>query len=92
MPLAFRQKGGLADEAESNRSKHHLIVEQRGIPLAAQLGPANQHDSKVFETLIDAIPAVRKGVAGDPVGGPRSFMQTRGMPCEDAGTPAVRAG
>lgn len=47
-------------------SKHHVIVERHGIPLATQVGPANQHDSKVFEALIDAIPAVRNEQRGRP--------------------------
>lgn len=41
-------------------SKHHLIVDRQGIPLAALVSPANTHDSKVFEQTLDAI----KPIAG----------------------------
>jgi len=41
-------------------SKHHIIVDQQGVPLAALVSPANTHDSKVFEQTIDAI----KPIAG----------------------------
>ena len=59
-------------------SKHHVIVERRGIPLAAQVGPANQHDSKVFESLIDAIPAVRNGRRGRPRRRPEKLHADKG--------------
>jgi transposase len=41
-------------------TKRHLIVERTGIPLVAMLTGANQHDSMVFETLIDAVPPIRQ--------------------------------
>lgn len=40
-------------------AKHHLVVDQQGIPLAATLSAANTHDSKMMEARLDAIPAVR---------------------------------
>lgn len=46
-------------------TKHHIIVDQQGIPLAAQIGPANEHDSLRFDSLLDAIPAIR-GKRGRP--------------------------
>jgi transposase len=36
------------------------VVDRRGIPLAALLTGANRHDSIVFETLLDAIPAIKQ--------------------------------
>jgi transposase len=62
-------------------------VERRGIPLAAQVGPANQHDSKVFESLIDAIPAVRNGRRGRPRRRPEKLHADKGYDfrrCRDA--------
>ena len=41
-------------------SKYHLIVDRQGVPLAIQLSAANLHDSRVFETLIEAIPPIRR--------------------------------
>jgi transposase len=50
-------------------SKYHLIVDRRGIPLAAVLTAANVHDSKLLEPLVEAIPPIRRPV-GEP-GRPR---------------------
>ncbi|CAN5774093.1 hypothetical protein BH24CHL3_BH24CHL3_03200 [soil metagenome] len=41
-------------------TKRHVIGDRQGIPLAAVLTGANRHDSMVFETLIDAIPAIKQ--------------------------------
>jgi transposase len=41
-------------------TKRHLVVDRRGIPLAARLSAANRHDSQLFEALIEAIPALHK--------------------------------
>jgi transposase len=46
-------------------SKHHLITDARGIPLAAILTPANAHDVTQLLPLINAIPALR-GRCGRP--------------------------
>lgn len=35
-------------------------MEGRGTPLAVELSAANQHDSTVFDTLLDAVPPVRQ--------------------------------
>jgi transposase len=43
-----------------------LIVEKRGIPLVIKLSAANVHDSKMFETMVDAIEPIRR-----PRGRPR---------------------
>ncbi len=39
-------------------SKRHIVVDERGIPLAVTITGANRHDSKAFESTLDAIPAV----------------------------------
>ena len=48
-------------------SKHHVIVDRRGIPLAApKLTTANEHDSQQFGNLLDSIRPIRR-----PRGRPR---------------------
>lgn len=46
-------------------SKHHLIVDARGTPLAALLSAGNRHDSRLLGPLLRALPAVR-GRRGRP--------------------------
>jgi len=46
-------------------SKRHIIVDRRGLPLVLSTTGTNRHDSMVFETLVDAIPAVL-GLPGRP--------------------------
>lgn len=40
-------------------TKHHLLVDRQGIPLASLLTGANRHDSKVFEEVLDLVPPIR---------------------------------
>lgn len=47
-------------------TKRHLIVDRHGIPLGVLLSGANVHDSRVFERLLEVIPAVRRSRAGRP--------------------------
>ena len=66
-----RQKGGEAvgpnptDRAKPG-SKHHLLTDGNGFPLAAVLTAANVHDSKVFEELVDAIVPIKRSGRGRP--------------------------
>lgn len=46
-------------------SKHHLLVDRKGIPLTLLLTAANVHDSKVLDDLLDSIPAI-PGPRGRP--------------------------
>jgi transposase len=46
-------------------SKHHVITDANGLPLAAILTAANRHDVTQLEPLLDAIPPVR-GKRGAP--------------------------
>jgi transposase len=39
-------------------TKHHLITERQGIPVAALLTGANTHDSVMFAPVLDAVPAI----------------------------------
>ena len=43
--------------------KHHLLVDQRGLPLVAKISGAQVHDSRFLIPLVESIPAV-KGLAG----------------------------
>lgn len=47
-------------------SKHHIIVDRQGIPLAATVTAANVHDSKEFEHVLDAIQPIKQPRRGRP--------------------------
>ena len=49
-------------------SKHHIVVDAKGIPLAIRVTAANVHDSRMFEAMVDAIPAIA---------GPRGHLRRR---------------
>lgn len=53
-------------------------MDRRGIPLVARMGPANRHDSMVFESLVDAVPAVRSGRRGRPRQRPEKLHADKG--------------
>jgi IS5 family transposase len=40
-------------------TKRHLVVDCQDLPLALTISPANVHDSKLLEEMVDAIPALR---------------------------------
>jgi hypothetical protein len=46
-------------------SKHHVLVERQGVPLALQLAAANVHDPRLLEPLADAVQPI-----GRPTGEP----------------------
>jgi len=60
-------------------SKHHLVVEAHGIPLATILTGANRHDSTQLIPLIDAI----GGKIGAPLRKPACVVADRGYDCND---------
>lgn len=72
MPEALRRKGGGAEAGPSpvdrarSGTKHHLLVDATGIPLAAVITAANRNDSKAIEPLLDAVRPVRPGRCGCP--------------------------
>lgn len=47
-------------------TKHHVITDRRGTPLAVRMTGANRHDSTMFEAMVDAIRPIRR-----PRGRPR---------------------
>ncbi|MFI0219984.1 IS5 family transposase [Streptomyces lydicus] len=58
-------------------SKHHLIVDRRGTPLAVTLTGGNRHDVTQLLHLLDAIPPIR-GLRGRPRRKPRRLYADRG--------------
>ena len=64
------------DRARSG-SKHHLLVDATGIPLAWKLTGGNRHDVTQLIPLVDAVPAVR-GRVGRPRKRPERLSADRG--------------
>ena len=60
------QKGANPTDRGKAGTKHCLIVDGQGIPLASLIVAANIHDTHFFEALIDAIKPIRR-----PRGRPR---------------------
>jgi transposase len=68
-PGAGEKGGGETGPSPVDRgrpgSKHHLLVDQKGIPLALALTGSNRNDVTQLIPLVDAVPAVR-GMVGRP--------------------------
>ena len=47
-------------------TKHHLLVEAQGLPLACAVSAANRNDCKLLQPLLDAVVPVRSGRPGRP--------------------------
>jgi transposase len=62
-------------------SKHHLLTDAQGIPLAATLTKANRHDVTQLLPLLDRIPPVR-GQRGRPRRRPKSVQGDRAYDSE----------
>jgi len=58
-------------------SKHHLLVEASGLPLAWRLTGGNRNDVTQLIPLLDAVPAVR-GAVGRPRRRPEQLSADRG--------------
>lgn len=58
-------------------SKHHLLVEASGLPLAWRLTGGNRNDVTQLLPLLDAVPAVR-GLVGRPRRRPEQLSADRG--------------
>src|SRR5918994_5547629 len=56
---------GKTDRGKSG-SKRHLFVDRSGVPLAVRHSAANVHDSRMLETMLDAVSSIRR-----PRGRPR---------------------
>jgi transposase len=57
-------------------SKHHILTDARGVPLATALSGANRHDVTQLLPLVDAIPPVR-GQRGRPRRRPKRLQGDR---------------
>ena len=57
--------------------KHHVIVDQRRLPLVATLSGANVHDSRLLQPLVRALPAV-SGLTGRPRKRPTKLHADKG--------------
>jgi DDE family transposase len=67
-PRAFAaHSGGAVEPGSRGRkgSKHHLLVDATGIPLAYTLTGGNRHDVTQLIPLLDRVPAVA-GLVGRP--------------------------
>ena len=68
--IAAKHGGDLTGPNPTDRgrpgTKRHLVVDRSGIPLAVLLSPANLHDSRAFEPLLDSIPPLRRTRSGRP--------------------------
>lgn len=62
-------------------SKHHLIVDAQGIPLAVILSGANCNDITQLDALVEAIPPIR-GKRGRPLRKPQVVQGDRGYSSE----------
>ena len=62
-------------------SKHHVITDANGIPLASILTGANKHDVTQLMALVEAIPSVR-GKQGRPRRRPDQVLGDRGYDSE----------
>jgi transposase len=76
------EKGGSATgpspvDRARNGSKHHLLVDATGIPLAWTLTGGNRHDVTQLIPLLDAVPPVR-GCVGRPRRRPDRVIADRG--------------
>jgi len=68
------------DRAKSG-SKHHLLVERHGIPLAVTLTGANRHDITELLNLVEQIPAIA-GKRGRPRQKPKVVQGDRAYDSE----------
>ena len=57
-PLGGSETGPNPTDRGKLGCKHHVIVDQRGLPLVARISGANVHDSRMLQPLIMALPAV----------------------------------
>ncbi|WP_373323568.1 IS5 family transposase [Streptomyces olivaceus] len=76
-PHAGAQSGPSPVDRARPGSKHHLIVDGQGIPLAVSLTGGNRNDVTQLEPLIDKIPAVA-GRVGRPRRRPDALLADRG--------------
>jgi hypothetical protein len=62
-PFGGEQTGRNPTDRGKLGCKHHVLVDQRGLPLVARISGAQVHDSRLLIPIVEAIPAV-KGLSG----------------------------
>lgn len=81
MPCQGPQRGDHVGPSPVDRarpgSKHQLIVDRRGTPLAVSVTGGNRHDVTQLIPLLDAIPRIR-GLRGRPCSKPKRLFADRG--------------
>ncbi|MER5322985.1 IS5 family transposase [Streptosporangium roseum] len=70
-------RGSAAAARSRPGSKHHVIVDRHGTPLAVTLTGGNRHDVTQLLPLLDAVPPIR-GLRGRPRRKPRRLYADRG--------------
>jgi IS5 family transposase len=84
MPSRCGRKGELTGRNPTDRgksgSKYHLLCDANGLVLHALISPANTHDSKLFEPLLETNPGVsrRRGRRGRPQRRPAKLHADKG--------------
>jgi transposase len=78
-----RKKGGEAvgpnpTDRGKPGSKHHLVTDRNGVPLAVGLTAANVHDSQVFKELVDAVEPIKHPGRGRPHSRPEKLHADKG--------------
>jgi transposase len=63
-------------DRRKNGSKHHLITDAEGIPLAVRVTGSNRHDVTQLIPLVDAIPPIA-GKVGHPARRPEELFADR---------------
>lgn len=58
-PLRGRANWPKPDDRGTLGCKNHVLVDQRGLPLVAQISGAQVHDSRLLIPLVEAIPALK---------------------------------
>jgi len=71
------QTGPNPTDRRKSGSKHHIITDAQGIPLATKLTGANRHDVTQLLALVDAIPPI-SGKPGRPRRRPDQVLGDRG--------------
>ena len=64
-PLGGQHTGPNPIDCSKLGYKHHLLVNQRGLPLVPSISGAQVHDSRLLIALLDAVPSV-SGLTGRP--------------------------
>jgi transposase len=75
------QTGPNPTDRRKSGTKHHILTDGQGIPLAVTITGANQHDVTQLIPLVEAIPPVR-GKAGRPRRRPHVIVGDRGYDSE----------